>query len=382
MNTYINTFPGYTFVYFDSDKKMHNVYRGVDVGKGGYVYSEPGMYGNVAVLDVQSQHPNSIIAMNCFGDYTAKFEELLDTRIALKHKDIETARKMFNGRLEPYLQNEESAAALSQALKIAINSVYGITAANFDNPFRDPRNLNNIVALRGALFMKTLQDEVQARGFVVAHIKTDSIKLPDATPEIIQFCMDFGKQYGYIFELESTYDRICLVNKSTYIARYKDGKKAGQWEATGLEFQVSYVYKTLFTKEDITFDDLCETKEVKTAMHLDMNEGLPEEEHARHFIGKVGRMCPIKSGCGGGELVRESKDKDGNIKYNSVTGAKGYRWLEAETVQTLGKEGDIDLSYYEKQVEEAKASIRNYGQVEWFCSDKSYDKYDNEILPF
>ena len=117
---------------------------------------------------------------------------------------------------------------MAQALKIAINSVYGLTSASFDNPFRNPKNVNNIVALRGALFMRTLQDEVQKRGFKVAHIKTDSIKIPDATPEIIAYCMDFAKKYGYTFEHEATYERMCLVNNAVYIAKYMD---ADQCEA-------------------------------------------------------------------------------------------------------------------------------------------------------
>lgn len=68
--------------------------------------------------------------------------------------------------------------------------------------------------------MRTLQDEVQQRGFKVAHIKTDSIKIPDATPEIIAYCMDFAKKYGYTFEHEATYERMCLVNNAVYIAKY------------------------------------------------------------------------------------------------------------------------------------------------------------------
>lgn len=50
--------------------------------------------------------------------------------------------------------------------------------------------------------MKTLQDEVEE--FKVAHIKTDSIKILDATPEIINFCMEFAKKYCYEFEHEVT----------------------------------------------------------------------------------------------------------------------------------------------------------------------------------
>lgn len=374
----INAFPGYEYV----DGK--NIYRGDDLGKGGYVYAEPGMYGNVALLDVASMHPNSAINLNAFGEYTQNFKDILDTRIAIKRGDFEKARHLFGGRLAPYLQDETTANNLAQALKIAINSVYGLTSANFDNPFRDVRNKNNIVALRGALFMRTLQDEIMKRGFKVAHIKTDSIKIPDATPEIIEFTMDFAKQYGYEFEHEATYDRMCLVNDAVYIAKYAspedcekqygyipgdNKKKGGKWTATGTQFQIPYVFKRLFSKEDIQFDDLCETKSVTSTLYLDMNEKLDEGEHNYVFIGKIGRFCPIKPGCGGGILYRE---KDG--KYYAATGSKGYRWLESEMVQQLGREEDIDHKHFIEMVDTAIATINKYGDFEWFVSDDPYVK--------
>ena len=43
-----------------------------------------------------------------------------------------------------------------------------------------------------------------------------------ATPEIIDFCMDFAKKYGYTFEHEATYEKMCLVNNAVYIAKYLD----------------------------------------------------------------------------------------------------------------------------------------------------------------
>lgn len=362
-NKILNSFPGYEFV----DGK--NMYRNTDMGFGGYVYAEPGMYTNVALLDVQSMHPNSAVNLNAFGEYTQRFKDILDARVAIKHGDFEAVKKMFDGRLAPYLTDPETAADLAQALKIAINSVYGLTSANFENPFRDVRNKNNIVALRGALFMRTLQDEVQARGFTVAHIKTDSIKIPDATPEIIEFVMEFGKKYGYIFEHEATYDRMCLVNDAVYIAKYKDGKHAGEWTATGTQFQVPYVFKKLFSREPIEFEDMCETKSVSTALYLDMNEQIPEGEHDYRFVGKVGQFCPIKPGCGGGVLCREGKDKEGNVKYSAATGSKGYRWMESETVKRIGAENDIDRSYYDKMVDDAADAISKHGDFEWFVSE-------------
>ena len=353
-------FPGYTFDH------GHSMYRGEDPGEGGYVYSEPGMYTDVALLDIASMHPNSLINLNLFGPYTDNFKQLLDARIAIKHKDYSKAKTMLNGVFAPYLKSEKQSKTLAYALKIIINSVYGLTSAKFDNKFKDPRNIDNIVAKRGALFMINLKHEVQDKGFTVAHIKTDSIKIPNATKEIIDFVIDYGHKYGYSFEHEATYSKMCLVNDAVYIAKVKeaDGQPVDYWSATGAEFQHPYIFKYLFSKEKIKFEDMCETKTVTSALYLDMNEDLNEDEHNYKFVGKAGSFCPIKPGCGGGLLMRE---KDG--KYNSATGAKGYRWLEAEMVRDLHKEKDIDRTYYQHLVDDAVKDIEKYGDFEWFVSE-------------
>ena len=391
--SYLPYFPGYKY------EAGKSIYRGEEVGEGGYVYAEPGMHVNVALLDIASMHPHSAIAECLFGPrYTRAFRDIVEGRVSIKHEAWDIVNEMLDGKLRPYVQKvidgELTSGQLADALKTAINSVYGLTSAGFENAFRDPRNKDNIVAKRGALFMVDLKHEVQKRGFTVAHIKTDSIKIPNATPEIIEFVMAFGRSYGYTFEHEATYDRMCLVNDAVYIAKYKDvewcektygylpskqKKKAGKWDATGKQFAVPYVFKTLFSKEDIEFPDMCETMSVATALYLDNNENLPEGEHDYHFIGKVGSFCPILPGHGGGELLREGKDKDGNVKYSAATGSKGYRWLEAEMVSTLGKEKDIDRSYYNKLVDDAIDTMGKYGDFEWFVSD---DPVPDDGLPW
>jgi hypothetical protein len=401
-------FPGYKF------ENGKSTYRGEEVGEGGYVYAEPGMYTNIALLDVASMHPTSIENLNLFGPYTKKFSEIKAARIAIKHEDYDAASKMLDGKLTKFLGNNAyKSSDLSNALKTVINSVYGLTSAKFDNPFRDPRNDDNIVAKRGALFMIDLKHAVQEQGFKVAHIKTDSIKIPDANEYIIEFVMNFGISYGYTFEHEATYDRMCLVNDAVYIAKYKDGKHAGEWTATGAQFAQPYVYKTLFSKENIEFEDMCETKSVSSALYLDMNENLQQlskaeqkeydylkgylsttspdggqetrfeelfnldkNSHEYHFIGKVGSFCPIKPGKGGGLLVRE---KDG--KYYAATGSKGYRWLEAEMVKSLGKFDDIDRRYYGALVDEAIFTISKYGDFEWFVGEDSPNDNPPWMMP-
>ena len=398
-------FPGYIF-----DRGV-STYRGEEVGEGGYVYAEPGIYRNVALLDIASMHPSSIVAEQLFGErYTANFRDILNARIAIKHKDYEKARGLFGGKLAAYLDDPAQAKALAGALKIAINSVYGLTSAKFDNAFRDIRNIDNIVAKRGALFMVNLKHEVQRKGYKVTHIKTDSIKIPDADPEIIEFVKAYGKLYGYTFEHEATYDRMCLVNDAVYIAKYSNdefNEHPGEWTATGLQFQIPFVFKTLFSHEPIRFADLCETKSCTTALYLDMNENMADvseyereadkirskirkmikvedptlenlindlkkdlavlneriaEGHNYVFIGKVGLFAPVKPGAGGGLLMRE---KDG--KMYSAGGTTGYRWMEAETVCDHLNEV-VDLRYFTGLCEDAVEAINKYGDFDDFVS--------------
>ena len=195
-----------------------------------------------------------------------------------------------------------------------------------------------------------------------------------------------------------------------YIARFKEpeiDKKTGEeiwWTATGDQFAVPYVFKTLFSKKPIEPKDLCETFAVQQgALYLDMNEKLPDvsmyekelekledkykkgtlsdvlfesmanelnekiqEGHEYQFVGRTGQFCPIKPGRGGGVLYRVDNDK-----YYAAAGTTGYRWLESEMI--IGSNEDaIDVSYYRKLVDDAIDTISQYGDFEWFASDDPY----------
>ena len=350
-----NLFEGYTF-----DGK-ESTYRGETVGEGGYVYAEPGIYEDVTLLDVASMHPTSIEALNAFGPYTGRFSALKQARMAIKHHDFDQARNLLDGKLKPFLVDAEgdpqSSQDLAYALKIVINIVYGLTSASFDNPFRDNRNKDNIVAKRGALFMIDLKHAVQERGFTVAHIKTDSIKIPGATPEIIDFVVEFGRKYGYDFENEGVYDKFCLVNDAVYIARSE-----GHWTAVGKQFQHPYVYKTLFTHEEPEFEDLCEVRNVtKGTMYLD-TLGSGDVEKMVH-IGRTGSFVPVVDR--GGELWRVDGDKT-----HAVTGTKGYKWVSQEIAANRYMNEDlyVDMSYFEKMAQTAQDAIEKFGSFEAFVS--------------
>ena len=431
-------FPGYTY------KNRMSTYRGEKVGEGGAVYAEPAIYTNVVTEDIASMHPTSIYQEDLFSEYTSNFYQLVEARIAIKHKDFDKARTLMDGKLAKYLDNEDDAEDLSYALKIAINSVYGLTAASFKNRFKSEKNVDNIVAKRGALFMINLRHEVQKRGYTVAHIKTDSIKIPNASIDILNFVEEYGKLYGYNFELESLYEKMCIVNDAVFVAKYatteqceqlygtnyvhktkdtfkKNKKKGGQWTATGTEFQVPFVFKTLFSHEPLEFKDFCCTFSSKTALYLDMNEGYPDVSEAEKelskletkykkgllsdtsfeparnelckeiatghnyiFIGRDGQFCPIKDGHGGGVLYYKK-----NNKYYAVGGTTGYRWLESESIKLIEKEESICTEYFESMADAAKDHISQYGDFDAFASNKPYEPdfmnipvTDNEETPF
>ena len=396
---YIQAFPDYEFVKEIDPKHglviKKNMFHGTDLGFGGLVISNPGMYGNVALLDVSSMHPHSIQAMDAFGEFTKNYYRIVEIRLMIKHGEFDKVRSEFGGKLAKYIDDKELLPYLADALKTAINAAYGVTferGDNKNNPFKDNRNENNFIALRGALFMATLAEKVEEKGFIVAHVKTDSIKIPDATNDIISFVMDFGKQYGYTFEHEATYDRMCLVNKAVYIAKYadkdwcqekygyipsKNKKSSGEWTATGAQFQNGYVYKTCFTHDPLVFRDLCEPRAVKSALYL-----IDEDDTSKmKFVGKVGLFCPIRKEDGGRKLMTETIKKGGEIGYNSVTGCKDYYWIESEE---LGEDmSKVDLSYFNSLVKDAKEAINLYGDYEWFVSEDKYvgPTYDERGAP-
>ena len=415
-------FPGYEFNEFGIDHSRYkegtkivsgkSIFHGIDPGEGGRKIGYPGFYKWVRLYDVASMHPSSMDWLNLFGDeITGRLRNLKEARVAIKHGNYDKAIELLGEKVRKYLTGtpeelKTMSKALADALKTAINSVYGLTSASFDNKLRDPRNKDNIVAKYGALFMITLEEEITKRGYKVVHVSTDSIKVADADDEIQEFIMEYGKKFGFTFEYEALYSKMCLINDAVYIAKVvkEDGKDVEPyWTATGKQFAVPYVFKTLFSHEEIIFEDMCETFQVKEgSIYLDFNEGLPdvtdaekqlkklkkdklavasgqtkllEDEiakgHNYQFIGNVGQFTPIVAGQGAGVLYRI---KDGIA--SAVQGTKGFRWLESEKVKLIGKEEFIDRDYYRKLVDDAVAIISEFGDFEWLVSDESKDPID------
>lgn len=339
-------FPGYKYEFGKS------YYRGYETGEGGFVYAEPGVYSNIALLDVESMHPNSLVNMNYFGPYTKRYADLLRVRVLLKHNKIDEVKQMFDGVLAPFLDNPEYLKPLVTALKIVINSVYGMTSAKFDNKFKHPDNVDNIVAKRGALFMVDLKFAIEEQGYKVCHIKTDSVKVPNADEKIIQFVHDFGKQekYNYKFEHEHTYKRMALINNAVYIAQLEDDS----WSPVGAEYANTYLLKRVWTKEELVDRDFFITKQSKGHIYL-----------GDEFVGKVGSIYASKTGA-------ECMWTDDDENFKSVTGTKGYLFKQTDKFDIE----DVDFSYYDKVAIDGLKKIMKVGDITKVVDDMPKDYID------
>lgn len=427
-------FPGYTF---DPNRKPASDYHGKDPSEGGYVSSKPGVYGVsvkdynagnitdpvtgrcklVTYIDVASLHPHSLIAINYFGKYTPKFQALVKCRMHIKHGELDKAASAFDDidpalskKLSKFLNDPSLIKGLAHAMKIIINIVYGMTSAKYDNKFRDPRNVDNIIAKRGALFMMMLEEELNARGCNVVHVKTDSMKITNYLQEDIQYAMDRANEFGYTFELECIFDRLALTNKSTNIG-HVEGKPeydAHAWEAVGAQYAEPFVFKKLFSHQELveedfmmlksstapiylgnrfigknayvyaslTGEELCAIREENIAQSIQTKaqkpiekylpkrdyEGLPLEVQEANRVAKISKDLKARDFDISPERVQSIIDNNFPetkvSKRSALAGTKDWSWKLS--TEYSGKD-DVNMGYYGKLVDDAVNDIYKVG---------------------
>ena len=77
-----------------------------------------------------------------------------------------------------------------------------------------------------------------------------------------------------------------------------------------------------------------------------------------HHLGRSGRFVPVLEN--GGTLYRVKDDK-----YYAVTGTKGYKWMEADVAKLI-PDLKIDMSYFDKLIEEAIKTVEKFGSFKEF----------------
>ncbi|MFK7730081.1 MAG: DNA polymerase II [Pseudomonadales bacterium] len=156
--------------------------RGSGLGSpGGYVLdSEPGLYKNVLVLDFKSLYPSIIrtFLIDPLGMHLAELEPdqpmvegFLDARFSRQHAILpDLVNELWQRRDGAKQVND---AALSQAIKIIMNSFYGVLGTPACR-FYDPK-LASSITLRGHQIITESLTVIEQQGFRVIYGDTDSL---------------------------------------------------------------------------------------------------------------------------------------------------------------------------------------------------------------
>jgi len=168
------------------------------VSPGGYVMdSIPGLYKNVLVLDFKSLYPSIIRSFNI--DPMGLIEGLKAPKQSIKGFDgaYFSREKHFlpdiinDLWLERDIAKKDKNAALSQAIKIIMNSFYGVLGSTGCR-FFDPR-LSGSITKRSHELLKTTEQWIEYDGYRVIYGDTDSIFVHVGEDKTIEQCQVLGK---------------------------------------------------------------------------------------------------------------------------------------------------------------------------------------------
>jgi len=165
---------------------------------GGYVMdSLPGLYENVLVLDFKSLYPSIIrtfkidpLGLAVKTDLDDSIPGFLDAEFSRdRHILPDIVTKLWQGR---DLAKQENNQPLSQAIKIIMNSFYGVLGSSgcrFFNP-----QLASSITKRGHQIIQTTKDIIEEQGYSVIYGDTDSVFVLLGENMKEEVCQKIGKQ--------------------------------------------------------------------------------------------------------------------------------------------------------------------------------------------
>ncbi|MEE9309670.1 MAG: DNA polymerase II, partial [Cocleimonas sp.] len=165
---------------------------------GGYVMdSQPGLYDNVLVLDFKSLYPSIIRTFKIDPLGLAVHTELDDSIPGFLEAEFSRDRhilpnivtELWQGRDDAKKENNQP---LSQAIKIIMNSFYGVLGSSgcrFFNP-----QLASSITKRGHQIIQKTKAIIEEEGYSVIYGDTDSVFVLLGENKTEETCQDIGKQ--------------------------------------------------------------------------------------------------------------------------------------------------------------------------------------------
>ncbi len=165
---------------------------------GGYVMdSQPGLYDNVLVLDFKSLYPSIIrtfkidpLGLAVHTNLDESIPGFLGAEFSRdRHILPNIVTQLWQGRDEAKKENNQP---LSQAIKIIMNSFYGVLGSSgcrFFNP-----QLASSITKRGHQIIQTTKTIIEEQGYPVIYGDTDSVFVLLGENQTEENCQTIGKQ--------------------------------------------------------------------------------------------------------------------------------------------------------------------------------------------
>ncbi|MGK9347507.1 hypothetical protein, partial [Melissococcus plutonius] len=154
-------------------------------------------FENVLLLDVASLYPNIIMKLNALGKSTKTYQQIVERRLSVKHTDKQ----------------------LSGALKLVINSCYGLLNNEYSTLY-NPKAAKS-VCIYGQICLYDLCKRLASTCQLV-NINTDGVAFITQSDYYKTIWQEWEADYGFTLELDS-FDIFIQKDVNNYIG-IKDGK--------------------------------------------------------------------------------------------------------------------------------------------------------------
>lgn len=182
-------------------------------------------YRNVKLLDVASLYPNIIIKLNTLGARTDIYQELVTQRLDIKHSD----------------------KTLSSALKLVINSIYGLLRSDY-SLLKNKMGATS-VCIYGQIILYDLCKRLSSSCQIV-NINTDGVGFITDTEDYIAIWKEWEEDYGFVLELDE-FEKFIQKDVNNYIAVDTGGNVIAKGGDVG-----RYTYENVFKNNSTRIVDI------------------------------------------------------------------------------------------------------------------------------
>lgn len=174
----------------------------VSFGNGGVHGANTGgrSFSNIVDLDVVSMYPSIMLDINALGEWTSNFEKIVNWRKRVKHTD----------------------PALQKALKLVINSVYGLLLSQY-SPLYNP-NVQKSVVIYGQASLYNLAERLYQAGYTIVQVNTDGVFFTGSgSCDYRTIWKDWERDWKINLE-EDCFASMYQKDVSNYIAAYNEDR--------------------------------------------------------------------------------------------------------------------------------------------------------------